>query len=318
MLPRNALICKTLIVSCLLSTALSAGGIQLRFQPKPGSEFQVRQEIKQDAQVDLGPLGAQKFDNTIVIESSQKTFMGDAASSSRIKHVMNRLRMDVRQGETVLVEFDSSDQSGESGMQENVAPLLGKPLTIHLSKLGEVLSISGYAEMLSSLPDIDDPKIRESLKTGLSEESVAQMMQMSLPTFPEGELAEGNSWTHDSQFANPLFGTMNITSTYTVKGLDKCSQEECVRLDVAMDQSLELDAGIFEQLKAASGISPDIRIDDIQGSGTLWIATTDGVTLKSEIQQQISLTMKISSEGQTAIEMHMAADQKIHQVSQRQ
>ena len=171
--------------------------------------------------------------------------------------------------------------------------------------------------MLSSLGDIDNPRLRETLKQGLSEEAITQMIQMGLPTFPDRALSVGDTWTHHNEFTNPLFGTMNITSEYTVKGEEICSQEDCVRLDVAMDQTLKLDAGIFEQLKAASGASLDLSIDEIQGSGTIWIATADGMTLRSEIRQQIKLTMKVSSAGQTPIEMQMAADQKIHQILER-
>jgi hypothetical protein len=277
----------------------------------------LRQEVEQDAQVDLGPLGAQQFNNTIVIESTQKTFKGEDPASSRIEQVMNRLKMDVRQGEAVLVEFDSSDQNGEAGLKDSIAPLLGKPLTILISDRGEVLGITGFAEIFSSLSDAGDPKLMQSLKQGLSEESVTQMMQMSLPTFPDREIAEGDTWTHDNEFNNPMFGTMRVKSEYTVQAKETCAQEECLVLGVDMDQTLELDSGIFEQLKAASGASLNLNIDEVQGNGTIWIATADGVTLKSEIRQQIKLTMKVSGEGQDPIEMHMAADQKILQNVER-
>lgn len=314
----NRSVIKVVFLGCLLGTTLEASGIRLRFQPKPGSVLQIRQEIEQDAQVNLGPLGTQEIKNKIVIESTQKTFEGIEPAASRIEQVMNRLRMTVQQGEATIVEFDSADQKSEDEIRKNIAPLLGKPLTLHFSGQGEVLKITGYAEMLSALGDFEDPKIRESLKQGLSEESVAQMIQMSLPTFPDRDLLVGDTWTQDSDFNNPMFGTMHISSEYTVEGVEDCAQEKCMRLAVAMDQSLELDAGIFEQLKAASGASLDLSVDDVQGTGTIWVAVDDGITLRSEIRQQIALTMKISGEGATPIEMHMTADQKIEQASQRQ
>lgn len=306
-----------LLSGCLLAATLHADGIRLRFHPEPGSVFHLRQEIEQDIQVNLGPLGTQEFKNKIVIESTQKIFEGEQLNSSRIEQVINRLRITASQGESTLVEFDSADQKKIPEISEAIAPLLGKPLTIHFSEQGEILKISGYSEMLSSLGGIDDPKILETLKQGLSEESVAQMMQMSLPTFPDRALTVGDTWTHDSEFNNPLFGTMSIKSEYTVNGTEMCAQEECVRLDVAMDQSLELDSGIFDQLKALSGAALDLNIDTMQGNGTIWIAIADGMTLKSEIRQQIMMTMKVSGEGQAAIEMNMAADQRIDQILER-
>ena len=102
-----------LLFGCLLAATLQADEIRLRFHPEPGSVFHLRQEIEQDAQVNLGPLGAQEFKNKIIIESTQKIFKGEQPNSSRIDQVINRLRITVRQGETMLVEFDSADQKKE-------------------------------------------------------------------------------------------------------------------------------------------------------------------------------------------------------------
>ncbi|MEE8368914.1 MAG: hypothetical protein V3S30_11435 [Thermoanaerobaculia bacterium] len=70
-----------LLFGCLVAATLQAGGIRLRFHPEPGSVFHLRQEIEQDVQVNLGPLGAQEFKNKIVIESTQKIFAGEESGT---------------------------------------------------------------------------------------------------------------------------------------------------------------------------------------------------------------------------------------------
>ncbi len=308
--------------SALLLLAVSAAGGEeylLRFKPTPDSTMRMTQEIEQDIRMEMGAMGSREARSEIRIDSTQKVLPGETAGVTRIDQVMDRITMTSREGDNVLVSFDSTQESDDEAAR-TLGMLVGKTFTLELSELGEIRAVGGFEQIWNELEAEAEPAARQILqgvKQSLNEEVFRQMLQAALPAFPAEPVAIGQSWDHSADLRNPMFGTMKTATTFTAEGEDQSGGERCLRLGVAIDLELDFDSELLNQLAAASGGEMKVEVGDVTSTGTMCVALTDGVTVESRIHQDLEMKMDIALPNQPAMQMTMAMSQLVHQTVER-
>lgn len=311
-----------------LPAAYAAAGTLIRLQPEDGATYRYVMTQKQTMNTQMGPMGSQSVDNAIRADISQTVTGRNADGSTSFDVTYDRMVLDVTAGPTVM-HYDSADDGEEGG--ENPAfgvldALIGKTFTVTMSERNHVLDVTGFETMWDSvageLPE--DPMARqmtESFKKAFSADSMKQLMQSGGAIFPEGPVRPGDTWNDEVSAANPILGDIAINSSYVYEQAEKKAGRDCLRVAVDMAMSFGGTMPMVEAMRemfAAQGadVSVDIEVGEMKGSGTLWVDRATGMTVSSDIDQAMAMTVNLTMSAPEqpeplAMAMVIDMDQKI-------
>jgi hypothetical protein len=311
---------RALILGVLIAGSASAEEFTLRFRPEVGAAFEVLQEMQQNTAMEMGPAGSQQMESEMRMETSQRVLDPAESGAHRIEFVFDRMTMSMTQGGQQMMSVDTSDEEQDNPQFGAFSAMVGQAYVVEIDDLGAVTGMEGLDEMLAAAAEsTGNAQIQTILEQAFSEDTMLQTMQMSMPAFPEEAVAVGDSWNRQMEMSIPMLGTLQVDATYLVEGLSEYEGEPCVRLGAEMAMEFDLNSPMLEQMAASFGNQADIQMeaDDAEASGWMCIARSDGVTLESEIENQLSMSVAIAMQGQPAMQMQMAINQVTRQTVER-
>lgn len=263
-----------LLTSCGNSPEKStpaAGGVQLKFNLKPGSKFTYDAQSVQDVEA-----GGQRIKQDITMVSD---FAVQAAADSATKLDVSyrRVAMKMDAGSQQMA-YDSNDPSTKGSPLALMGGLVGKHFTVGVTSAGRVTSVQGVNELIEGMIDPANPNaaaMRAQMSQTLNDQTIKSMMEQSFNIYPTHNVQPGDTWTKTTSVAmGPM--TMNATSTYKLNGVSN---------GVAH-------IGISSKLAGTGAVS----LSGTQ-TGTLDVDVATGLLTDSQIQQTLTGTpaMKIAT-----------------------
>lgn len=315
------------VARLLLLGALFGGGtasaeeFTLRFRPEVGTRLEVSQVIEQNTTTNMAAMGSQEMQSSVRMDSTQTVLDVEDAGTRRVEFVLDRVAMSVRQGdqEMMSLDTDSEDDAADPSLAV-FGMMVGEPYVVQFDELGAVLGIEGLSDLLDqAMASAGDPQSMAILRQAFSEEAVRQTMEMSMPVFETRPVGIGDRWSRQLEMDIPALGTVEVAAVYQVEALSEYAGEPCVRLGAKMAMEFDLDSPMLNQLAAGFGSAAEIQMDadDAEATGWMCIASSDGVTLESEVHNELAMGISIEMEGQPAIEMQIELDQITRQTATR-
>ena len=180
------------------------------------------------------------------------------------------------EGLALQLEYTEREATGEV----DFSPLIGQTATLLLSPTGELSRFAGF----DVLPEISAGPM------SLSSQAYINELRILLPALPVGEVGQGDSWTDELRFQEPLpGGTANVTVnvTYTLRGQTMFGGSNC--LEIGSEYTFAF-AGQGEMQGTPFTVSVD-------GTGTekIYFAHERGMMLEKTDQRRT--TSKFESRG---------------------
>lgn len=283
----------------------------LQIRLDAGSSFRFATETEQEILVDM--LGMNQASTTESrFEMTQNVGKRDDEGITPIDVVFDRVSMESRQGESVLLSYDSDKPS--EGNSDEVAGMLGamigKTMTMRLSPRGEVVGVGGLSDLWDGMLDDENPQLKpltDMLRSSFGDDQMGQLMQAGMAVFPAEPVAEGASWAYDAKVTHAMLGTIETNGTYTLEGLENRDGEDCYRLGVVVAMKFGDDMPMLEAISAMAETSMDVDIKDTESKGTMWISRATGLTVASEMRQEMKMSIgfSIPDQGEQSMEMTM-------------
>lgn len=195
----------------------------LAWKFKPGETLRFTVEQKEHMSVRGGGT-ENRSSRTTVQDISWRVRAVYDNGEAEITHRLDRLRMRVEQPPLMPFDFDSAStkepQPGFEPIVKSLKSSVGGEFTFRIKATGEIVDIKLPEEMLK--------QIRESAQQQgggepVSEDQIKQalMQQESPPSFPEGPLEPGKTWSpRAARVPLPPFAMLNIDRTFTYQGPD--------------------------------------------------------------------------------------------------
>ena len=314
------------VVRALLLGALLGGGpiaaeeFTLRFRPEVGATIEVSQVTEQSTSTS-GAMGSQKMESNVEMDSTQTVLAVEESGARRVEFMLDRMAMSMKQGDQPIIDLDTGVQTGEADPSTEVfAMMVGEPYVVEFNELGEVLGIEGLSAILDkAMTTAADPHSQAILRQAFSDDTMMQTMQMSMPVFKEGPVTVGDRWSRQMEMGIPALGTVRVLAVYQLEALSEYAGEPCVRLGALMSMEFDFDSPMLNQLATGFGAAADVQMtaDDSEATGWMCIATADGVTLESEVHNELSMNISIAMEDQPAVELTIDLEQMTRQTTTR-
>lgn len=321
---------RRLFVSLLCLTfagTLAAQDLVLRFSPEPGMEYAFGIEQDQDMVMNLGPMGEQKMNTNSRFEMRWAALDRAENGDTRMRMYFDRLVMSVSQGEMTIMTLDTDEMGdnvdeGTRALADAMTWMMSSEMVATVSPLGELVGITGFEGLWETMREKagDSPEMQQLfgvIEQGFSEENLAQQLRQTFPVFPEHSVKKGDSWDYASTSSNPMVGTIEMASTYTVGDEGKAGERPCRELLVKTDVEMGGDSEMIEQLGQMTGADLEFSIEDVVTNGTLCVDYTTGLPIASQMEVaaaiQMGMTMNESEQPEDAetpsrIDMHIALE----------
>ena len=247
----------------------------------------------------VGPSMQQSQTQTATIEAAVRQV--EANGNATVDWTYTRMQMSTEGMPGTSFNWDSDDpDSSVAGtplgpMAAQLGAMIGQPLTVVMTPLGQVLEMRGIDALLATMLEGLDPAIasmmEEQLGQMFGEDQIASQFLGGLGTMPEGPVVPGDSWTIRSELPMPIFGGSMISETRnTVTGFESRSDERVVL--IRHEGTVELDSSGL-----GAGLPFTITMDDASVSGSTTFSIDRGLILSSSNTTEQSLTMSMAAAG---------------------
>ncbi len=271
----------------------AADKIELKQRWVAGKHYFMTAQTSQQSTIEMGP---QKIDQTVTTTMDMSMAVRPIADgkSKRLTLKFERVAMEMSMNGQKM-GFDSA-KPGEGtdplGLAKSVGASAGKELNILLNDNDEIIEVENYDEFIkqvapSPLPGMDPSKM-------FSKEALGQMMkQGALQALPGKPVAPGDSWPFTNELALPQLGKVGVRGTYTFKGMSQHGGLSCA--EILIDAAISLDFASADADASAQGqaiAKLGMKVTDGSLKGTVWFDTQLGIGRESQIDQQMTMTMK--------------------------
>lgn len=202
------------------------------------------------------------------------------------------LRMKVEAGETVAIDYDSTDPKSTppEGMA-GLAKLVGLGFEMQVKPNGEVVRLKGMKDALETMFEDAGPGVaaaKQMLAGILDDENMKRTFEATV--WPEHELKEDESWTRDVVMKLGPLGEATLKYEYTFRGVVDEGGERCAKLDIGVVMKFgdEIDASGFP---GADRLDIDFDVKDSKGTGELYFAIGRGRLVRSTMDQDVEFSM---------------------------
>ena len=201
----------------------------------------------------------------------------DGEGDITLRYVRVRLRSEMPPLTTF--EFDSNDskaqvQQGFEAETQQLKALVGAEIGFKIKPTGEIEEVK--------LPEATLKRLREGLPRGTPESEVSEksmkemLLQSSPPSFPEGELEPGKTWSSKPARMPIGFATLVLDKAFTFQGPDPKSPD---RLLVGME--------IKVTLEPSEGANVTATIRKQEGRGTMSFDSAAGRVASARTTQKL-------------------------------
>ena len=213
----------------------------------------------------------------------------DANGVAEIALRYDRVRMRREMPPLMTFVFDSEDtkaavQEGFEAETQQLKAIVGGEVGFKIRPTGDIEDVK--------IPETTLKRLREGAPRGTADDEVSEkaikdmLLQSSPPSFPEGDLEPGKSWSRKPSKMPLGFATMTMQQTLTFQGPDSKSPN---LLLVGVESKVSLEPAEGASIRAA------IRKQECRGS--LTFDSTAGKVAGARVTQRIDMT--ISMAGQT-------------------
>lgn len=265
------------------------GPVELKLKWTPGESIVQDMDMKSKTEINVPgqpqPMHqdmtmGQKYALTVLKETP------DGGHELELEFLSARMSMQMA-GKSVL-NYDSSKSAG-SDKTNPVASMFGKivgsKIKFVMDASNNVSEVEGADELMNRLAAGGSPAAVAPLKSLFSEGYFKQLMSSSR-FMPPNAVSPGDSWPVQMEIPMAMFGTLVLDYTITFQGWEKHGARECARL--------EFDGTI----KTKPGDSPGLMgmtmaIKDSNTSGVSWFDPELGITIESDMKQDLTMLMTI-------------------------
>ncbi len=207
----------------------------------------------------------------------------DAGGAAEITLRYDRVRMRSEMPPLMPFEFDSNDtkaavQEGFRSRDPAVKAIVGTEVGFKMRPTGEIEDVK--------LPEATLKRLRDAAPRGTAEGEVSEkslkemLLQSSPPSFPDGEIEPGKTWSSKPSRMPIGFATMVLEKTYTFQGPDPKAPS---RLLIGMETKVTLEP------VAGANVTATIRKQEGRGTMTFDVAT--GHLVSARMTQKIDMAM---------------------------
>ncbi len=198
----------------------------------------------------------------------------------------DRVRMRAEMPPLMPLEFDSSDAkaavpSGFEAEVQQLKAIVGAEVSFKIRPSGQIEDVK--------LPEQTLKQLRDSAPKGVTaegeefEKSLKQMLlESSPPSFPEGDIEAGKSWSSKPAKIPLGFATMVVEKSFTFQGPDSKSPN---LLLIGMDARMTLEA--------AEGANVKANIRKQEGRGSMSFDSTTGHLAGARTSQKIDMVISV-------------------------
>jgi hypothetical protein len=230
-----------------------------------------------------------KTTQTQTVETSWKVRSVDASGGAEINYRMDRIRLRVEMPPLMPLDYDSANDKGDppgfEAIARSVRAQVGAELTFKMKPNGEITDIQ--------LPEGTLKKLREATPPGgpegeISEKTIkeAVLLQSSPPSFPEGPMEAGKSWSPKPTRMPLPFATLVLDKTFTYQGPDPQSP---ALLLVAVETTAKVEP--------IEGVDVKATIRKQDGKGTMTFDAQAGRIARTNLT--VKMDMSIVQTGQS-------------------
>ncbi len=293
-----------LVLASLESPAIAQENDALRWKFAAGDRFDVT--LKQDSEV-------RSFLTLNSIEDRNKTGRtatssltlkmdwnvdslnddGDAVVQQMIAQIQLTADTGARTGQT-LIEIDTAVEEKRNGieasLQKQMLALVGLSFEVTMSPRGEVIDVVIPEETLEALRQIPGSMQVRNL---MSAEGLKDLYGQAGVVLPEGELAEGESWSVESPLQTTM-GDFTRSNQYTLESTSSDDGRAIARFAVETTVASgdgTPDSGSDEKIpdaeSAGEGAERPTRLVEFSGTGTMVMNIDDGYFVSSQTSNQL-------------------------------
>jgi hypothetical protein len=220
---RPGLVATWLALACGLggSTPGTEAAETLRWKFKTGDTL--RFSIEQKSNMSVKAMGTErKSSRTHTVEVSWKVLRVDAGGEAEITQKLDHIRMHAEMPPLMPFDFDSAatkaDQPGFEAETRQLRAQVGAEFTFKMKATGEITDIKLSEPTLKALREALPPGAPD---TELSEQAIKEtLLQSSPPSFPDGPLEPGKSWSAKPARMPLGFAALVMDRTFTYQGPD--------------------------------------------------------------------------------------------------
>jgi hypothetical protein len=272
----------------------------LRWKFKEGETL--RFSIEQKMMMDTKGMGIERKSNrTHTLEFIWKVLSVGPGGEAEINHRTERIRMRAEEPPYMPFDFDSATSKEPPPGFEALARLLkaevGAEFTFKIKPTGEIVDIKVPEETLK--------RLREAAPPGgpgaeISEKSLKEtLLQASPPSFPEGPLEPGKSWTtKPARVPLPPFAMLTVDRTFTYQGPDPKSPN---LLLVRIDSTAKIEPIEGSDVKAAIRKQEGKGSMSIDGQAGRVVSTRLGLKLDIAVTAGTGQVIEQSSETSSSM-----------------
>jgi hypothetical protein len=230
-MPRIILSAAVASLLALPSAAQDGGKVKLEWKFKKGDTH--RYEILTNIQLEVPGMALSQ--DTILGLSMEVTDV-TAEGTGTIKATFDRVRYKMAYRAEAF-DFDSdSDQKKPAGdfASRVLSSLVGKSMTMTLSRRGDCLKVEGIDEVLAGavreFPE-NMKALGEVLRKSLSDDRMKGLMKMSMGCLPANAVGKGESWDGTSSVSMGVMGKVNTATKATLIEVRADGGEALIGLD---------------------------------------------------------------------------------------
>ncbi len=273
-----------LAIVCLLMGMASdpARADNLRWKFKEGEVLHY--SIEQKMAISAKGMGQERKSSRLqTLDVSWTINRVDAGGTAEITFRYDRVRLRMEMPPLMPFDFDSNDtkaavQPGFEAETQQLKAMVGAEVGFKIRPTGDIDDIK--------FPEATLKKLRDAAPRGSGEEEVSEkllkemLLQASPPSFPEGEIEPGKTWSSKAARMPIGFATMVVDKTFTYQGPDPKTPG---RLLVGMETKVTLEP--------TGGANVKATIRKQEGRGTMTFDVEAGHLAGARMTQKIDMAI---------------------------
>lgn len=221
--PTQRLLCALLIAAASTTASVAPAEETLRWKFEPGQELRYQVVQQTDTNMDAGPAGQITTGTTQTIDMVWKVEAVNDDGSARMRHEIERVQMSMTAPMNQGFAFDTASAEPPEGLATLLAPafnaLVESGYKVTVSPTGELSDIEASEELVQAIKNLPGAG-----GAGQGEDALKAMASPVAVPLPAEAVEPGAEWTRSTgELAVPMFGKMQVETTFTYKGPRKMS-----------------------------------------------------------------------------------------------
>lgn len=293
-LPALVALLALLLALPLAAPDLSAQQVDLRWKYQAGEELLYRITVRQEA-----TMAAQGSQTGSQIQTMRWT-VDEVAANGDATVTVTTERMQINQvGPTGSIDYDSETMADSTSAQNAMfGAIVDQSYTLVIAPDGTVKEVRGLEGMIDEMvagfsPDMASTA-RQQFSQMFNEESIKDMMQQSIQSFPTEPVGPSDTWETSYSMPVPMLGEITTTASFTL--------DDVVARD-GRQIAIISSTGTVSFGDAEGQLAGMVEMDDATVDSTMEFDVERGHVLSGTTET--SMTMNLSAGGQP-MSMEMA------------